>query len=326
MQKNGQQILLVGAGPMAIEYAKALKRLNRQFLVAGRSQKSAKEFEEATRVKVITGGIDILLNRKKINSKTAIVAVSEEQLGRVTRKLIQSGVKSILVEKPGGLDFQDVKAVDRLSKKLKAKVYVGYNRRFCASVKKVLEIIKGDGGVKSLFFDFTEASFKITPLIKAPGVKENWFLQNSTHVIDLAFFLAGTPKKLSAFVGGRLPWHKKGAYFSGAGITQRGAFFSYHANWEGPGRWGVEIITRKHKLFLRPLEKLQIQNIGSFVIEDVAIDDDIDVQVKPGIYKQVESFLSDKQSFSSSKKDLCTIDEQIENLKYYQKILEGGKI
>ncbi len=314
--RNKQPILLVGAGPMAIEYTKALKKLNRQFIVIGRSKKRAKEFEETTGVKVITGGVDILLNQKKINSKTAIVAVSEEQLGIVTRKLIQSGVKSILVEKPGGLDFQDVRKVYKLSKKLKAKTYVGYNRRFYASVQKAKEIAKLDGGILSFFFDFTEASFRIAPLIKAPGVKENWFLQNSTHVIDMAFYLGGKPILMHSFTTGNLSWHPKGAIFSGAGITNSGVLFSYHANWEGPGRWGVEIITKKHKLFLRPLEKLQVQSIGSFTTEDVAIDDDIDIQIKAGIYKQVESFLGNQRN-------LCTIDEQVGNLKYYQQILNG---
>lgn len=317
--RGSKPILLVGAGPMAVEYAKALKKLNQSFMVIGRSEKSAKEFEKVIGVNVFVGGIDKYLEENKKIPQIAIVVVSEEQLGIVTLKLLESGVKLILVEKPAGLDFQDIKKVYRLSKKLKAKVYIGYNRRFYASVNKAKEIIKKDGGIKSLFFDFSEASFRIAPLKKAPGVKENWFLQNSTHVIDLAFYLGGKPILMHSFTTGSLPWHPKGAVFSGAGVTKLGALFSYHANWKGPGRWGVEIVTKKHKLFLRPLEKLQIQDIGSFSVEDVVIDDKIDIEIKAGIFKQVESFLG-------SQRDLCTIDEQVENLKFYQKILRGGKI
>ncbi len=317
MKSTNEPILLVGAGPMASEYAKVLKALEREFIVVGRSQKSAEEFEKIVGVKVITGGIDRFLNQKKDIPTVAIVAISEEQLGSATIKLLKNDVKIILVEKPAGLDFEDVRKVKRLAERMKAKVYVGYNRRFYASVKKAQEIIKKDDGISSIFFDFTEASFRIVPLVKAPGVKENWFLQNSTHVIDLAFFLAGVPKKLSAFTSGSLPWHHKGAIFSGAGETKKGILFSYHANWDAPGRWALEIMTKKSKLIFKPLEKLQIQQFGTFEVKDIKIDDNLDTEFKAGIYREVESFLGNK-------KDLCTISEQVENLKYYQQIL-GGK-
>lgn len=310
------QILLVGSGPMAVEYAKVLRSLNREFVVIGRGEKSAAEFKKTVGIEVTTGGINKFLKNIRKIPKTAIVAVSEEQLGIVTIKLLKKGVELILVEKPAGLNFDDVKKVKKVAEKMKAKVYVGYNRRFFASVKKAREIIGKDGGVLSIFFDFTEPDFKIAPLIKAPGVKENWFLQNSTHVIDMTFFLAGLPKKLIAFTVDTLPWHPIGAVFSGAGVTNTNALFSYHANWKGPGRWSVEVVTRNYKLFFKPLEKLQAQNVGRFEINDVDIDDELDRNFKPGIYREVQSFLGNKR-------DLCTISEQVENLKYYQQILEG---
>lgn len=316
MNQDIQPILLVGAGPMAAEYARVLKSLKKGFMVIGRSQQSSEEFEKIVGVKVITGGIDKYLKHAKEIPSIAIIAVSEEQLGIVTLNLLKRGIKLILVEKPAALDFVDVKKVYDLSRKYQAKVYVGYNRRFYSSIEKAKEIIKEDGGILSIYFDFSEATFKITPLTKAPGVKKNWFLQNSTHVVDLAFFLAGNPKKLSSFTGKNLSWHKKGAIFTGSGISEKGVFFSYHANWISPGRWGVEIMTKNHKLFLRPLEKLQVQNLGSFEVKDVALDDNLDLEFKPGIYKEVKSFLGDK-------KDLCTISEQVENLRFYEQILTG---
>lgn len=314
---NKQSILLVGAGPMAIEYAKVLKTLKKNFLVASRGVENAKKFEEATKSKVISGGVEEFLKSRSSYPKHAIVAVSEEQLGKVTLLLLQHGIKSILVEKPAGLDFADVRKVYKVSKELKAEVFVGYNRRFYASIKKALGIIKKDGGISSIYFDFTEASFRIAPLIKAQGVKENWFLQNSTHVIDLAFFLAGLPKKIASFTKGGLNWHPQGAIFTGSGITKKDIPFSYHANWDAPGRWSVEVMTKKSKLIFKPLEKLQIQKSGGFQVEDVKIDNQIDNEIKAGIYWEVKSFLGNKQN-------LCTITEQVENLKFYKQILEGN--
>ncbi len=324
--KGTKSIWLIGAGPMAQEYAKVLKELNFPFLVIGRGVENAKRFSEITGTKVLTGGVEKFLKNHLSLPQQAIVAVSEENLDKVTLLLLEAGVKSILAEKPAGLNFSEIQKVRQLALKTKAEVYVGYNRRFYASVKKAQEIIQADGGVLSIFFDFTEPDFKIAPLVKGPGVKENWFLQNSTHVVDMAFFLAGTPERLTAFTSGSLPWHPKGAVFSGAGITNKGVLFSYHANWKGPGRWGVELVTKKHKLFFRPLEKLQVQDLGSFEVKDVEIDDKLDTQFKPGLYREVQSFLGNKQSFSSNKHNLCTIEEQVDNLKFYKQILEGNLI
>lgn len=315
MRKN-EPILLIGSGYMGVEFAKVLKALGKEFITIGRGEKSADQFEKEIGHKVIVGGIDKYLAENSDIPKTAIVAISEEQIGTATIKLINAGVKEILAEKPGGADFTEIKNVAKLASQKNAKVYLGYNRRFYESVQEAKRIIKKDGGVLSLFFDFTEAVHKIIPLVRAPGVKENWFLHNSTHVIDMAFYLAGLPKKFSAQSWGSLSWHPAAAVFTGSGVLENGALFSYHANWKSAGRWAVEVMTRKHKLIFKPLEKLQIQEVGSFEVKDYSLNDKLDLDYKPGIYKQVESFFSNK-------KELCTIEEQVKNLKYYKKILEG---
>lgn len=316
MTQKQEPVLLVGAGYMAIEFAKVLKAMQRSFIVVGRGEKSAAEFEKVVGVKVIIGGLDRYLKEFSAIPALAIVAISEEQLGSATIKLLNSGIKNILVEKPAGLDFADVRKVARVAKIEKAKILVGYNRRFYASVEKAQEIIKKDGGVLSFYFDFTEAVHKIIPLVRAPGVKENWFFQNSTHVIDMAFFLAGKPKKFDSHISGSLTWHPSAAIFTGSGVAENGALFSYHANWESPGRWAIEIMTKKHKLFFQPLEKLQIQELASFEVKDVNLADKLDIDFKPGIYKEIESFFGNK-------KNLCTIEEQVDNLKFYQQIIKG---
>ena len=307
-------ILLVGAGPMAVEYAKVLKALRATFLVVGRGEKSAVDFKSQTAEQPIVGGLSRWLAQTKKVYNRAIVAVTENELGNATRSLIMAGVKSILVEKPGGHDSEDIKKVAKLAKTKNADVFVGYNRRFYSSVLAAQKIIQKDGGVSSFSFDFTERSYVIDKLKKAPGVKENWFLQNSSHVIDMAFFLGGQPKSINSLRSGKLKWHKP-ALFTGAGISEGGALFSYHADWKSAGRWGVEIMTPGNKLILRPLEKLFIQKFGSMEIEETKIDDSLDQKFKPGLYLQVQSFLTNK-------KDLPTIEEQVGHLKYYKAI--GG--
>ena len=114
-------------------------------------------------------------------------------------------------------------------------------------------------------------------------------------------------------MAGGLDWHPKASIYAGAGVSENGALFSYHANWESAGRWGVEILTPKRKLILRPLEKLTIQNKDSLVTEEVLLNDRLDINFKPGLYLQVKSLLG-------SKANLLTIQEQVKNVRYYNLI------
>ena len=78
---------------------------------------------------------------------------------------------------------------------------------------------------------------------------EEWFLQNSSHVIDLAFFIGGHPTDLKSFVSAGASWHPSGTVFSGAGVTSSNALFSYNANWDSAGRWWVEFLTKENRYY-----------------------------------------------------------------------------
>jgi hypothetical protein len=97
---------------------------------------------------------------------------------------------------------------------------------------------------------------------------------------------------MQSVVAGSLAWHPGGSRFAGAGKTATGALFSYLANWESAGRWGVEICTPASRLILKPLEKLQVQSRGRFDIVEVALDSDLDLRFKPGLYRQARAFLT----------------------------------
>lgn len=309
-----KSILIVGAGGMAVEYAKIIKDMGIPFVVVGRSNESAAVFEKTIGNSVVRGGINNWLKaQSKINFQAAIVATDEEELGPTARNLIKQGLKKILIEKPGGIDGNDIKKTARLARSKRAKVFVAYNRRFYSSTTKTALIIKEDGGVLSFNFEFTEWSHTIEKLAKSSRVKKKWFLANSSHVVDLAFFLGGKPQKINCYATGGLNWHPRASIYAGAGVSSMGALFSYFANWESAGRWGVEILTPKRKLILRPLEKLSAQNKGSLVIEEIPLDNELDIKFKPGLYLLLKSFLG-------SKSGLPDIEEQVENLKYYNLI------
>lgn len=313
---HSPKILLVGTGNMAREYAKVLKSLKVDFLIVGRGIENALIFEKITGIKAATGGLVKWLkdNTNKI-PPIAIVTSNEEQLGPLARLLMQHGARLLLLEKPGGMSLSDLVKTQKTALRTGAKVFIAYNRRFYASTQKAQELIKEDGGASSFNFEFTEWSHKIVALKKPEAVKKIWLLANSSHVIDLAFFLGGRPKKIKCFTAGGLDWHPKASIYAGAGVSENGALFTYCANWESAGRWGAEILTPKRKLILRPLEKLSVQNKGGLTIEEVPLGDKLDIDFKPGLYLQVKSFLN-------SRSDLVTIQEQVESVKYYN-LIEG---
>lgn len=290
---------------MAEEYFKVLKGLKCTITVIGRGQQSAKIFEQKTGIIPHCGGIDEWIKASPRLPDAVIIAVSVDQLASSTITLLKYGVRKILVEKPGGLDRNEIKNVCDFAKQQNAVVLVAYNRRFFASTRKALEIIAEEGGISSFHFEFTEWAHVIEELDLPTPVLESWFIANSSHVADHAFFLGGKPESLHSISQGRLPWHSKSSKFAGCGLTTKGATFSYCANWEAPGRWSLEILTKNRRLIFKPFEILQAQEKGSLTITTIEIDNKLDIDFKPGVFLQTKSFLENDYRF------FCDIQEQL---------------
>jgi predicted dehydrogenase len=313
-----KNVWLLGSGFMAIAYAKVLQAMNVNFITIGRGEKNAENFRNETGLNARTGGLEAFLSSAPELPEAVINATGIDVLASTSLQLLAYGVKNMLVEKPGVGYMSEMPALLEAARRTKANYLLGYNRRFYASVLKARDIIREEGGVTSMSFEFTEWSHTISKLQKTEAEWKNWFLGNSTHVIDTAFFLAGKPLSISCYVKGKghLEWHPSSSIFAGAGETVNGALFSYHANWEAPGRWVLEISTKKHRLLFRPMESLQIQEIGSVQINPLEIDDSLDKQFKPGLYRQTKAFLEGSYS------DLCNFEEQNDNMKHY-KLMSG---
>lgn len=299
---------------MALQYQKVIEGKDVLYVVVGCEEESAQKFKEQTGVDVIAGGLTKYLAEHEPSVK-AIVSTGVEVLGSNVKGLMDSGCQSILVEKPAGLNAGEIDELAHSAEESNAEVYIAYNRRFYQSVDTARKMIEEDGGLTSMHFEFTEIGWKIKDIPKAPEVKENRFLANRTHVVDLAFFVAGRPAEMSSFQAGTTEWHPSAAQFTGAGKTEKGSLFSYHGNWDGPGRWSVVFVTPKRKLFLAPMERLKIQPIGSFAIEDYDLPTSLDNLYKPGFYQQTEAFIND-----ANNDRLCSIHETVNSLMFYSSI------
>lgn len=313
-----KNLLLIGTGPMAVEYTKILKAMSKKIIVIGRGEQSAEIFKEKTSIAPFIGGVNSYLKIAKIEDETmAIIATGTEVLMSTLLQLLKSGVKKILIEKPAAISIEELLENEALLKPYADAIFIAYNRRFYASVLEAERLIEEDGGLQSMHFEFTEWAHTIEPLKKADGVKENWFFANSTHVVDLAFYLAGTPNDWRAYSkSGELDWHSK-TNFVGSGETEKGVLFSYLSNWESAGRWAIELLTKNRRIYLKPMEKIQVQQKGSIHVLEHEMDFTLDNDFKPGLYKQVQAFIEGENS------RLLTITEHIYNSKrIYTTILE----
>ncbi|HEX7702341.1 MAG TPA: Gfo/Idh/MocA family oxidoreductase [Kofleriaceae bacterium] len=310
-------VWLVGVGGMGREYGRVLSSMGQSFEMIGRGEASAAVAKEKLGVPVHTGGLAAFLERGSAPASHAIVATGIEDLAAACSALMKAGVRSILVEKPAGVDRAEVDRLALEAAQTNTRLIVAYNRRFYASTRRAKELIAEDGGVKSFTFEFTEWGHEIAGLPLSDRIKHNWLLANSSHVIDLAFFLGGEPRHLDARVSGAMSWHPSGAVFVGSGESSSGALFSYHANWAAPGRWGVEVLTAKRRLIFRPMEKLQITPLASVAITEEPIDNARDLEFKPGLYDQTVAFLA------GDSRALCTIAEHAAACRHYDTIGRG---
>lgn len=312
---NNVNVLLIGAGRMAEFYCEVFKGMNIVPMIVGRGSANAKALTEKTGFEVLEGGIEKAYDLLPYEPTHVIIATGVETLLKTTEFILKKGIKNILLEKPGALNLAELETLNNLSEQFNAQIRIAYNRRFYSSVKKAEEIIEEDGGLVSINYEFTEWSHVIKDSHQTSEVKENWLLANSTHVIDLAFYFAGAPIELSAYTKGKLDWYSKAAAFAGAGITEKDVLFTYQANWEAPGRWGLELLTKKHRLYLRPMEQLSMQDIGSVQVYPVEIEDEIDKKYKPGLYEQVESFVN-----LTDDERTIYLQEHVQHVKWYEAI------
>jgi predicted dehydrogenase len=288
-----KKVFIIGTGQMAIDYLAVLNNQNCDVTVIGRGEESAIKFEAKTGVKPFVGGLqEYIKNSSLLQNAYVIIATGTEALMTTLLLALQAGAYKILIEKPAAISIEELVENEEKLKPYSDRVFVAYNRRFYASVIEAQKMIDEDGGLQTMHFEFTEWAHKIEPLKKAPGVKENWFFANSTHVVDLAFYLAGNPIDWKAFSkAGLLKWHSK-TNFTGAGITDKGVLFSYLSNWESAGRWAIELLTEKRRIYLKPMEGISVQEKGTVAVVEHKLDDSLDLQFKPGLYRQVDAFVN----------------------------------
>ena len=305
-------IWIVGGGKISIEYLKVLKNFNCKIIVITRRKRKIFVQKKFTKkMSIVYGGLSNFLKSTPPKPEKVIIAVNTRYLYNISKILIDYGIKSMLVEKPAALKLLELKKLKKLITKKKINYVIAYNRRFYGSINYLKKLILKHK-VRGVFFDLTEWVHKIKLSDYSKLELKKWFLCNTSHIIDLVFYLVGQSKKVYYLKKDSIRWHKP-ILFSGNGITKKNIPFVYRGDWLSHGRWEVKVYFKGFVVKLKPLENLKIEYISKKNIKIEKFKNES--KYKPGFYNMCTSFM--KNDFQ----EFCSINQQINNFKFVYKIL-----
>ena len=303
---NDRSVLIIGAGSMSEQYAHALHAMNiKNVTILSRSKQKLLSICKEYKFTPLSGGFEKHLSSLE-SFDLVIIATPVNLLIPPTKVALEYGQSTILIEKPVSLYSKEIEGLR--SKISKQKVRVAYNRIVYPNFHKLRELLKDESEITSCRFSFTEWIHKIDFSKYSTDILSRWGIANSLHVISMAYCLIGNPRDIIAQQAGDLEWHPSGAHFYGIGITEKNIPFSYHSDWQAPGRWGIDIMTRENIYRLMPLEKLYRCPKNSVNWEEVSFQTSYP-NIKLGVAEEIAIMLDRSKA---KKPDLVTLESAIE--------------
>jgi hypothetical protein len=310
--KKLKYIWLVGGGKISKEYLKVLPNFNYKIVVITRRRKKISVLKKyKNQISIEYGGLSNYLKTSPTKPDKAIIAVNTRYLHKISKVLIDYGIKSIMVEKPAALKLYELKKIKKMISKKKINYVIAYNRRFYGSINYIQKLILNNK-VRGVYFDLTEWVHKIKLSDYSKLELRKWFLCNTSHIIDLVFYLVGQSKKVYFINRDAIKWHKP-VFFNGNGITKKNIPFVYRGDWLSHGRWEIKIFFKGFVAKLKPIESLNIEYISKKNIKIEKFKNES--KYKPGFYNMCNSFIK------NNLQEFCTIDQQINNFKFVHRIL-----
>ena len=282
---------VVGYGNMGKQYVRALRQLGVRNITVCSKFTELNELPLEVGVRTVTGGY-AQLAEKPVSGELAIIAIPIEDLCSASSHLLSLGYQKLLVEKPVSLLASEIGALAALVEANGIDAAVAYNRVAYPAFHEVLARVHDEGGITSCTYTFTEFIHRIGPDHFTMDELRRWGIANSLHVMSMAHGLIGLPRTWSSYRNGAVSWHPSGSVFVGAGTSDEGIPFSYHADWGSTGRWSVEVHTKGASYRLCPLEKAfrKVSATGDW--EELPIEA-VDPDTKVGFVEQVAAMLSD---------------------------------
>ena len=310
-------ISVIGAGHMAEEHIKAIKKFKKLKIVGIMCKNHINSKKLANKYNIQYVCKDIKELYEKTLSKALIVAVPVSETKKIIIKSLKYSWK-ILSEKPLGLNFNESKEILKKTKiqKKQKDIVVGFNRRNYDTTRYVLSNIKNNK--EKRLVQINDQQNLCDDRIKRfkEKIKKNWMYANSTHLIDYAnIFCRG---KIIYMKRKILTLEKKNKIFTFYAKYSSGDVLLYNALWNMPGPWSVTLSNRFRSYKLEPLEKLKFKDLKSKkYVEIKQKKNKYKLQIKFGLYNQTNEFLK----FIEGKTNyLCSIEDSHKTMQLTKKI------
>ena len=286
MNPSEIKVGIIGAGQIAGEHLKVIQAMDGVSAVGitSRTISKAEELAKTFMVEYVYDNICDLV--KKCTVDALLILVSANQIFDVTKNLISTNIP-LFIEKPPGLISDQTKTLAELAAKNSTKSMVGFNRRYYSIFHKGLDLINKNGGLLGIAVEGHERFWEIARRDIPVEIRENWIYANSTHTIDLLRLFGGEIKKVN--IQKNNVKEKNGDQFVASLEFESGSLGTYTSHWFSPGGWSVKLYGDGITVEFRPLEK------GAWFDNDLSeheiYPDEMDVEFKPGFYRQMESFV-----------------------------------
>lgn len=278
---------IVGAGAIAQQHLKVLKDIPwmRVVGITSRTKVKAEQLAQEYGIEVVAESLDELVKRAKPDA--LMVLVSVEQMYAVTAQSLKYHLP-IFIEKPAGMLPEENKQLAEMAQEEGVRTMVGFNRRYYSIFKKGLDIIHSHGALLGVQVEGHERMWKVRAGGKFSKTElDNWIYANSVHTIDLLRYFGGEVENLHSIAHRRFG-EARGDQFASIMELESGAIGQYSAHWYSPGGWRAALYGDGVTVEFKPLEKGTWTG-KDFVVHEIE-PDEVDVQWKPGFYRQMEVF------------------------------------
>ena len=278
---------IIGAGNIAQEHLKVIAAIKgvKAAGITSRTISKAEGLANSFQIDQVYDGVAALV--QKCAPDGIMVLVSANQIYDVALNLIPTGIP-LFLEKPPGLIPEQTKALTGLANNHGTKNMVGFNRRYYSIFHKGIELINQNGGLLGVAVEGHERFWKIVDRDIPNEIRKNWIYANSTHTIDLLRLFGGEVEQINALK--KSVKEQNGDQFAASMKFASGAIGTYTSHWFSPGGWHATLFGDGVTVKFKPLETGIW--IDSDLKEHEIVPDDVDVEFKPGFYRQMEGFIN----------------------------------
>lgn len=288
--KKKINLLIIGAGKIAEKHLELLKDqfdLSSSYIFS-RRHNSSRRLSKKFYLNHLERSLLSFIEKNKFQLNGIFILTSADQIYKITKKIISFKIP-LFIEKPPGLNYNELIKLISLSKKYKTSNLVGYNRRYYSIVQQVKKKLKKEK-IVSVNLEINERMWILKKKVQNKKILSKWIYANTSHAINLLIFLLGNPKLVKNITAK----NKTNSVFK---MNNSYSLLKFNSNilvslnilWNAPGGWLLKIFCKDNTYTFNPLEKCEIINrkFQKKIVEPRKYDE----IYKPGFYLQSKKFI-----------------------------------